>query len=324
MKIAVLPGDGVGKEVVPVAREVLKIALPGAEYVHIDVGNERWLRDGKAITDEDMDVIRECDCVLFGAITSPPGKPYRSIILGLRKDLGLHANIRPFLSNPVSPRQVNFTIYRENSEDLYAGLETVTQDEVRTVRLITRKASERIARVACQKPGIRRLTIVHKANVMKSCELFRDACISVAKSMGVPYDEMLIDTAAYNLVRDPSRFDTIVTTNLFGDILSDEASALIGSMGLSPSANIGDRYALFEPVHGSAPDIAGKGIANPIAAVLSAKMLLEWAGKPEAAKAVQRAVDGAISDRKLTPDLGGHCSTQEVGTAILKHLEYEL
>jgi methanogen homoisocitrate dehydrogenase len=324
MKIAVLPGDGVGREVVPVARDVLKMALPGAEYVYVDVGNERWLREGKAITDEDMDVIRGCDCVLFGAITSPPGKPYRSVILGLRKDLELYANIRPFKSNPVSPRQVDFTIYRENSEDLYAGLETVTPDEVRSVRLITRKASERIARMACGKPGIKRLTIVHKANVMKSCELFRDACISVAKAAGVPHDEMLVDTAAYNLVRDPSRFDTIVTTNLFGDILSDEASALIGSMGLSPSANVGERYALFEPVHGSAPDIAGKGIANPIAAVLSAKMLLEWAGKPEAAKVVQRAVDGAISDGKLTPDLGGRSSTQEVGTSIMKHLEKEL
>jgi methanogen homoisocitrate dehydrogenase len=159
---------------------------------------------------------------------------------------------------------------------------------------------------------------------MRSCELFRDAWASVAKATGVPHDEMLVDTAAYYLVRDPARFDTIVTTNLFGDILSDEASALIGSMGLSPSANIGDRYALFEPVHGSAPDIAGKGIANPIATVLSAKMLLEWAGKQEAAKAIQRAVDGTISDGKLTPDLGGGSSTAEVQSAILKHLEKEL
>ncbi|OPY28372.1 MAG: Homoisocitrate dehydrogenase [Methanocella sp. PtaU1.Bin125] len=324
MKIAVLPGDGVGKEVVPVARDVLKMTLPDAEFVHVDVGHERWLREGKAMTDGDMDVVRGCDCVLFGAITSPPGKPYRSIILALRKDLELYANIRPFKSNPVSPRQVDFVIYRENSEDLYAGLETVTPDEVRSVRLITRKASERIARVACRRPGIRKLTIVHKANVMKSCELFRDACISVATAAGVPYDDMLVDTAAYYLVRDPSRFDTIVTTNLFGDILSDEASALIGSMGLSPSANVGDRYALFEPVHGSAPDIAGKGIANPIAAVLSAKMLLEWAGKPDAAKAVQHAVDRTIAEGTLTPDLGGRCTTQDVGTTVLKHLEKTL
>jgi len=324
MKIAVLPGDGVGKEVVPVAEAVLRTTLPASEFVPVEVGNERWLREGEAMTAEDMDVIRGCDCVLFGAITSPPGKPYRSVILQLRKDLDLYANIRPFRSCPVSPRIVDFVIYRENSEDLYAGLETVAADEVRTVRLITRKASERIARLACQRPGIRRLTIVHKANVMRSCELFRDACASVAEGMGVPHDEMLVDTAAYNLVRDPGRFDTIVTTNLFGDILSDEASALIGSMGLSPSANLGDKYALFEPVHGSAPDIAGKGVANPIAAVLSAKMLLEWAGKPDAAKAVQRAVDGAISDGKLTPDLGGGSSTAEVQTAILMHLEREL
>jgi|AGTN01.1.fsa_nt_gi Isocitrate/isopropylmalate dehydrogenase len=324
MKIAVLPGDGIGKEVVPVAESVLKLALPSAEFVPVEVGNERWLREGTAITEEDTDIIRGCDCVLFGAITSPPGKPYRSVILGLRKDLGLYANIRPFRSNPVSPRQVDFVIYRENSEDLYCGMETASPDEVRTVRLITRSASERIARLACQRPGIRKLTIVHKANVMRSCELFRDACTSVAKAAGVQHDEMLVDTAAYCLVRDPGRFDTIVTTNLFGDILSDEASALIGSMGLSPSANVGDKYALFEPVHGSAPDIAGQGIANPIAAVLSAKMMLEWAGKADAAKAVQRAVDGAISEGKLTPDLGGRSSTAEVGSTILKHLEKEL
>lgn len=324
MKIAVLPGDGIGKEVVPVAEAALKLALPSAEYVHVDVGYERWLREGKAITAEDMHVIRSCDCVLFGAITSPPGKPYRSVILQIRKDLDLYANIRPFRSNSLSPKQVDFTIYRENSEGLYAGLETVAPDEARTVRLITRRASERIARMACGRPGIRKLTIVHKANVMRSCELFREACVSVARAAGVPHDEMLVDTAAYYLARDPSRFDTIVTTNLFGDILSDEASALIGSMGLSPSANVGDRYALFEPVHGSAPDIAGKGIANPIAAVLSAKMLLEWAGKTDAAMAVQRAVDGAITDGKLTPDLGGGSSTADVRDAILKGLEKEL
>jgi methanogen homoisocitrate dehydrogenase len=324
MKIAVLPGDGIGKEVIPVARAILAIALPSAEYVSVDVGNERWLREGNAITAGDMDIIRSCDCALFGAITSPPGKPYRSIILGLRKDLDLYANIRPFRSSPVSLRQVDFVIYRENTEDLYAGLETVTADEVRSVRLITRKASERIARAACRRPGIKKLTIVHKANVMRSCELFRDACASVAESMGVPHDEVLVDAAAYYLIKDPGRFDTIVTTNLFGDILSDEASAIIGSLGLSPSANVGDRYALFEPVHGSAPNIAGKGIANPMAAVLSAKMLLEWAGHGQAAEAVQRAVDGTIRDGTLTPDLGGRCSTKDVGAAIMKRLEREL
>jgi methanogen homoisocitrate dehydrogenase len=189
------------------------------------------------------------------------------------------------------------------------------------VRIITRKASERIARAACQKPGIRKLTIVHKANVLKADELFKDACAGVAKSMNVPYEDMLVDTAAYNLVRAPEKFDTIVTTNMFGDILSDEAAALVGSLGLSPSANVGDRYALFEPVHGSAPDIAGKGIANPFAAVLSVAMLLDWAGMSEKAGAVRQAVRQSIDSGMLTPDLGGQCSTLQVQSALLKNLE---
>lgn len=323
MKIAVLPGDGIGKEVVPVAHEVLKLTLPGTEYIPIDVGQERYLREGTAMTDEEMATIKSCDCVLFGAITTPQGKkPYRSIILRLRKELDLYANIRPFRSCALSPRKLDFTIYRENTEDLYMGLEDVTEDEVRSVRVITRKASERIAKAACLRTGIKKLTIVHKANVLRSCELFRDSCISVAGAMNVAYEDMLVDAAAYNLIKDPGKFDTIVTSNMFGDILSDEAAALVGSLGLSPSANVGDRHALFEPVHGSAPDIAGKGVANPIAAVLSAKMLLEWAGKSEAAKSVQQAVDQTIADGRLTPDLGGRCSTGDVQSTLIKHLEH--
>lgn len=324
MKIAVVPGDGIGKEVTPAAHAVLQALLPDTEFIPVEVGFERYRREGVAITPSDLETIKSCDCVLFGAITTPPGKPYGSIILTLRKELDLYANIRPFKSCPISPRTVDFTMYRENTEDLYAGIEEVTADEVRSVRLITRKASERIATAACSRPGIRKLTIVHKANVLRSDELFREVCTSVARSMNVPAEEMLVDTAAYNLVRAPEKFDTIVTTNMFGDILSDEAAALIGSLGLSPSANVGDRYALFEPVHGSAPDIAGKGIANPFAAVLSAKMLLEWSGRSEMAMAVQHAVDMAIKDRALTPDLGGQCTTAQTCSAILKHLELQV
>lgn len=321
MKVAVVPGDGIGKEVTPVAYEVLRLVLPSTEFVYVDVGYERFLREGVAMTDQDLDVIRSCDCVLFGAVTTPPKKCYRSVILTLRKELGLYANIRPFRSCPVSGYKADFTIYRENSEDLYLGIEDVSDDEVRSTRVITRKGSERIARMACKKPGIKRLTIVHKANVLKSCELFRDACMGIAREMRVPYEDVLIDTMAYNLVRDPSKYDTIVTTNLFGDILSDEAAALIGGLGLSPSANVGDRYALFEPVHGSAPDIAGKGIANPIAAVLSAKMLLEWAGRKDLAGAVQRAVDNTFEKGILTPDVGGMHTTLSVKKSILESLE---
>ena len=321
MKIAVLPGDGIGKEVVPIAVDVLQALMPEAEYVYVDVGNERFLRDGTAMSEEDLDTIKKCDCVLFGAITSPAKKSYPSVILTLRKELDTYANVRPFRSCATSPYKVDFTIYRENSEDLYCGIEEVTEDQVLSTRKITRQASERIARMACSRHGLQKLTIVHKANVLQSCALFRDVCIDVAKKAGVPYEEMLVDAMAYNLVRKPSQFDTIVTTNLFGDILSDEAAALIGGLGLSPSANIGDHYALFEPVHGSAPDIAGRGIANPIAAVLSAKMLLEWAGYRAKAERVQEAVDHIISHGMLTPDLGGKFKTEDVGLSIIKYLE---
>jgi len=321
MKIAVLPGDGIGKEVVPVAVDVLKAVLPDAEYVPVDVGHERFVREDIAMSEEDFDTIKKCDCILFGAITTPPKRCYKSVILTLRRELDMYANVRPFKSFAISPYKVDFTIYRENCEDLYCGMEEVKEDEVLSTRKITRHASERIARAACKKPGIKKLTIVHKANVLRSCELFRDVCVEVAKEMGVPYEEMFVDAMAYNLVRDPSKFDTIVTTNLFGDILSDEAAALVGGLGLSPSANVGDRYALFEPVHGSAPDIAGKGIANPIAAVLSAKMLLEWSGHGEEAKKVQEAVEKTIASGVRTPDIGGKHSTRDVGRSLLKHLE---
>jgi methanogen homoisocitrate dehydrogenase len=321
MKIAVLPGDGIGKEVVPVAVDVLKAAMPGAEYVGIDVGHERFLREGTAMSEEDFDAIKECDCILFGAITTPPKRCYKSVVLTLRRELDMYANIRPFKSCSTSPYKVDFTIYRENCEDLYCGMEEVTDDQVLSTRKITRHASERIARKACGRPGLKKLTIVHKANVLRSCELFRDVCVEVAKETGVPYEEMLVDAMAYNLVRDPSRFDTIVTTNLFGDILSDEAAALIGGLGLSPSANVGDRYAMFEPVHGSAPDIAGKGIANPIAAVLSAGMLLEWAGHGEEAVRVREAVDKTIAGGVLTPDMGGKSYTNDVRRSLLEHME---
>jgi methanogen homoisocitrate dehydrogenase len=321
MKIAVLPGDGIGKEVVPIAADVLQLMLPETEFVYVEVGHERFTREGTAMTAEDLETIKNCDCILFGAITSPPKKCYSSVILTLRQTLDMYANVRPFKSCAISPYKLDFTIYRENCEDLYCGMEEVSDDQVLSTRKITRHASERIARKACSHPGLQKLTIVHKANVLRSCELFRNVCIEVAKEMKVPYEEMLVDAMAYNLIRNPSRFDVIVTTNLFGDILSDEAAALIGGLGLSPSANIGDRYALFEPVHGSAPDIAGRGIANPIAAVLSAKMLLEWAGYRAKAEVVQNAVDRTIANGVLTPDMGGKFKTPDVGLSILKHLE---
>jgi methanogen homoisocitrate dehydrogenase len=162
------------------------------------------------------------------------------------------------------------------------------------------------------------ITIVHKANVLKSDSFFRDICTGVAKRNGITYNEMLVDAMAYDLVLRPEKYDVIVTTNLFGDILSDEAAAIAGGLGLCPSANTGDRYALFEPIHGSAPDIAGKGIANPIAAILTVRMMLEWMGETEDAKSISRAVDGVLQQGIMTPDLGGSYSTVDVSDAIAK------
>ena len=197
-------------------------------------------------------------------------------------------------SGPSDHTVLIFIIVRENTEGLYSGLEEVGLEESRTLRVITRRGSERIAEVACGLAASRqKLTIIHKSNVLRSDRLFLQTCREVAERRGVPYDDMLVDAAAYNLVVNPRRFDVLVTTNLFGDILSDEAAGVVGSLGLCASANIGASRALFEPIHGSAPDIAGKGIANPIGAIRSAAMMMEWLGEPETARRIERAVAGA-------------------------------
>ena len=324
MKIAVVPGDGIGKEVMPAALSVLDAFGLGIEKVPLEIGYGKWERTGNAITDDDIALIRECDCVLFGAITTPPDPNYKSVLVRLRKELDLYANIRPFkpLRNVNLPCTGNFdfVIVRENTEGMYSGVEELHTDAAYTTRIVTRKGSERIAQSACSLVQKRKghLTIVHKANVLKSDSFFRDVCTGVAKKNNVSYSEMLVDAMAYDMILHPGKYDVIVTTNLFGDILSDEAAAITGGLGLCPSANIGDKYALFEPIHGSAPDIAGKGIANPIAAILSVRMMLEWAGKTEEAKSIDKAVDSVLTQNITTPDLGGRYSTRDVGEAIAR------
>ncbi|MCX9014863.1 MAG: isocitrate/isopropylmalate family dehydrogenase [Candidatus Methanoperedens sp.] len=326
MKLAVIPGDGIGKEVIPAALSVLDRFNLDIEKTNIEIGYGKWERTGFAITDDDITTIKECDCVLFGAITTPTDPDYKSVLVRLRRELDLFANIRPFapLPNVTLPcynkKHFDFIIVRENTEGMYSGIEEIHADSAFTTRVITRKGSERIAGRACKIAATRdnRLTIVHKANVMKSCSFFRDICIDVAKRNNTSYSEMLVDAMAYDLVLHPEKYDVIVTTNLFGDILSDLSAALVGGLGLCPSANIGEKYALFEPVHGSAPDIAGKGIANPIAAILSVKMMLEWAGWNKEAQSLRIAVDEVLKSGKTTPDLGGSCSTKDVALAIEK------
>jgi len=329
MKVAVIEGDGIGKEVIPAAIDVLNVVNLDFEQVPVEIGYGKWERTGLAMDEDDLELMRSCDCILFGAITTPNDPNYQSVLLRIRQELDLYANIRPFrplgitMDIPYKPaKPFDIIIVRENTEGLYAGIEDVNQNRACSTRMVTRKGCLRIAKAACKlaKGRGNRITIVHKANVLKSCGFFRDICIKVANENSVHYNEMLVDTMAYSLVLNPERYDVIVTTNLFGDILSDLCAALVGSLGLCPSASIGDKYALFEPVHGSAPDIAGKGIANPLAAILSTKMMLEWAGEFEKAGLVQSAVDNVLQKGLRTADLGGSASTNDMANAIVEYI----
>jgi methanogen homoisocitrate dehydrogenase len=329
MKVAVIEGDGIGKEVIPAAVDVLNAVNLDFEPVPVEIGYGKWERTGLAMDEDDMELMRSCDCILFGAITTPNDPDYKSVLLRIRQELDLYANIRPFrplgitMDIPYKPaKPFDIIIVRENTEGLYAGIEDVNQNRACSTRVVTRKGCIRIAKTACKLAKVRgnSITIVHKANVLKSCGFFRELCIEVANENGVRYNEMLVDAMAYSLVLNPERYDVVVTTNLFGDILSDLCAALVGSLGLCPSANIGDKYALFEPVHGSAPDIAGKGIANPLAAILSAKMMLEWVEEFEKAELVQSAVDNVLQKGVRSVDLGGSASTNDMANAIVEYI----
>ncbi|MGZ4884209.1 MAG: isocitrate/isopropylmalate dehydrogenase family protein [Halobacteriota archaeon] len=317
MKIAVAQGDGVGKEVIPPCIEILNLVLKDPKFIDLDIGYSKWAREGAPITDSDIDLIKQTDCMLFGAVTTAPGS---SVVVRLRRTFDLFANLRPFRSYDLTPHKLNVTVIRENLEGLYAGIEEVSADTAVTKRVITRYNTERLASFASGLENVKKITIVHKANVLKSDVFFRDICARILDEHHISYDEMYVDTAAYNLIKHPEIFDHILTSNLFGDILSDEAAGLTGGLGLCPSANIGPDYAIFEPIHGSAPDIAGRGIADPIGAILSVKMLLEWAGKQNKAMLLDNAVKKTIENGVTTPDLGGKNSTKEVTRSILSCL----
>jgi methanogen homoisocitrate dehydrogenase len=315
--IAIVEGDGIGHEVIPVARRVLEILHPEYEFFPVDVGYGMWERTGCPCADKEIDVLKTADAILFGAITTPPMKDYQSVVLRIRKALDLYANLRP-----VKAEGFDILIVRENTEGLYSGIEESGPDRATTLRVVTRKGTERIVRSAIrlsrERMGL--LTIGHKANVLKSDVLFRDLCITEAKSAGVSFNDKYIDALALDVLQHPASYDVVVTTNIFGDILSDVASYLIGGLGLAPSANIGDRYALFEPVHGSAPDIAGRNIANPIAAIRSAAMLLDYLGDRNGACRIETALVTVLSQGIRTPDLGGSAGTREFGDAVTKIL----
>jgi homoisocitrate dehydrogenase len=338
LRIALIPGDGIGNEVIPAARRVLEMAGVEAEYIHLEAGFATFQRTGNALPPETLQAARSCDGALFGAVSSPstrtPG--YASPILTLRKELDLFANIRPALSAPVPGSQagVDFVIVRENTECLYVKQEREEENGERVIaeRVITRRASARVTQAACeiaqrraaQHPGQNALlTVVHKANVLALSDgLFRTTALQVAAGYAnVTVEEQLVDSMVYRMIREPQRYDVVVAPNLYGDILSDAAAALVGGLGLAPSANVGEHYVLAEPVHGSAPDIAGKGIANPIAAIRAAALLLDQLGESEPARRIEAAVDQVLAAKVWSRDLGGHATTDEVTQAVCGALQ---
>ena len=286
--LCVIPGDGIGKEVIPAAVDLLKAVVPGLNLVMAEAGWECFLRTGTSLPEATKELMRECRAGIFGAVSSPAKKVegYRSTILQMRQSFDLYANIRPVWSLPrVSPRgDVDMIIFRENTEGLYSGIEYSDGEKAVAERVITRRASRRLAECAVRvsrQMHRKKITIVHKANVLPITDgLFRDTVRTVLdehqKNGLIEVEELLVDVAAMKMVSSPQDYDVIITTNLFGDILSDAAAPWCGGLGLAPSINLGDDMALAEPVHGSAPDIAGKGIANPIAAILSSVLLLRY------------------------------------------------
>jgi methanogen homoisocitrate dehydrogenase len=318
--IAVVEGDGIGHEVIPVARSILTEIRPDFDLFDVEVGYGRWERTGNACSSETMTELRSADAILFGAVTTPPDPDYSSVLLKIRHELDLYANIRPIRDDGF-----DIVIVRENTEGLYSGIEWIEPDRACTVRVVSRRGSERIARCACTLAKARRhLTVGNKANVLKSDHLFVETCLHEAAQTGVPCRAHYIDALCLDLLMHPERYDVIVTTNMFGDILSDVAAYLVGGLGMLPSANIGERYALFEPVHGSAPDIAGQNVANPIAAIRSVAMLLRHFDDPESATAVEEAVRRTVAKGTRTRDLGGNAGTREFGMAVLCELGHQV
>lgn len=321
-QIAVIPGDGIGKEVMEATISVLDELDVDFDYIYGIAGDECNEEHGTPLPQETIDIVRDSDACLFGAA----GETAADVIVKIRQEMKMFANLRPVKSYPNTKslfENVDFMIVRENTEGLYiADQEEETEDGAIAKRVITREAEERIIDYAFQyaKDNNRtKVTAVHKANVLKKTdELFKEIFYEVSeKYPDIDTEDFYVDATAMYLVTQPQEFQVVVTTNLFGDILSDEGAGLVGGLGLIPSANIGADGALFEPVHGSAPDIAGQQKANPIAMMLSAIMMLRYLGENDAADKFDAAILKVLSEGKtLTGDLGGSATTMEVAQAV--------
>ena len=325
-QIAVIPGDGIGNEVMKAAIYVLDALDIDFNYVYGEAGDECLEKNGTALPTKTLDIIRESDACLFGAA----GETAADVIVKIRQEMKMFANLRPVKAYPNTNSlsdDIDFMIVRENTEGLYiAGEESYTDKGAVARRIITREAEERIIDYAfkyAKENNKNKVTGVHKANVLKKSDgLFKEVFYEVAKRYPeIATEDYYVDATAMYLITKPESFDVIVTTNLFGDILSDEGAGLVGGLGLIPSANIGEDAALFEPVHGSAPDIAGQGKANPIAMMLSAIMMLRYLGENEAADKFDNAILKVLNDADiLTGDLGGSATTMELAEEVKNNL----
>ena len=325
-QIAVVPGDGIGKEVMEAAIYVLDSLDINFDYIYGDAGDECLERTGTALPQETLDIIRNADACLFGAA----GETAADVIVKIRQEMKMFANLRPIKAYPNTNSlcdEIDFMIVRENTEGLYiAGEESYTDEGAIARRIITREAEERIIDYAfkyAEENNKTKVTGVHKANVLKKSDgLFREIFYEVAERYPeIATEDFYVDATAMYLITQPQNFEVIVTTNLFGDILSDEGAGLVGGLGLIPSANIGEDGALFEPVHGSAPDIAGQGKANPIAMMLSAVLMLRYLGEVEAADRFDAAILKVLNDANvLTGDLGGSATTMELASEVKNNL----
>jgi isocitrate dehydrogenase (NAD+) len=333
--VTLIPGDGIGPAITAATVRIIDASGADIEWDTQVAGMAGVAKYGDPIPDSTLDSIKKTRIALKGPLETPVGEGYRSINVALRKTFDLYANVRPAHSMVPGGRYQNLdmVLIRENTEGLYVGIEHYIKigDDPRaaaeSIAIITRGGSERICRYAFEyavKHGRKKVTLVHKANILKFSQgLFLDTGRLVSKEYAgrVEFEERIVDAMAMNLVLNPERFDVIVTTNLFGDILSDQISGLVGGLGLAPGANIGLHGAIFEAVHGTAPDIAGKGIANPGALILAACMMLDHLGQAERASRIRRALEAVVKEGKtVTRDLGGTAKTEEFADAIIARL----
>ena len=331
IKVTLIPGDGIGPEVSFAAQSVITASQAAIEWEFVEAGEACIAQYGTPLPEDVLETIRRNKVALKGPITTPVGKGFRSVNVALRQQLQLYANVRHLRNLPKVPSKyedVDIVVVRENTEDLYAGIEhMVGRNAAESIKIITREASERIGRYAfelARREGRKRVTIVHKANIMKLSDgLFLESVRSVARDYPeIECDDRIVDAMCMHLVQIPEQFDVLVLPNLYGDIVSDLVAGLVGGLGVAPGANIGEMGAVFEPAHGSAPQIAGKNLANPLAMILSGVEMLKYLGFVKEAQRVEQGIEYVLRQRDyITPDLGGESGTNEMASAIINAMD---